>query len=217
MEVHFRPSWKILDDSIDYANGAKIEKEPMIYGGSWDWSWVNGGALTRHVMERIEGDVRQEAIKHSLKGYHPVIDTKSVNLMPGQYPCIPGWHCDGVIRADQHSQPDLSTLADDIKHYTCCIAENKDIPGTEFTTNPINLTVDPDHVWASVDEQMKVYRGKNAKSCQIIKFSRGDLHRGPAAENRGWRYFFRLSFYHMPAMNRLRNQVQIYTDINQGW
>ena len=43
-------------------------------------------------------------------GYHIVIDTKVVMLMPGMYPCIGGWHADAIER--KNGQPDLSTLND---------------------------------------------------------------------------------------------------------
>lgn len=218
MEATFKPDLKMIDDYSFSESEHDIESEPMIYGGSWNWCQENGGPITRQIMRRIADDFNAEIIRHALLGYHPVIDTKSVLLMPGQYPCIPGWHCDGVIRSERGGQPDIATIGEDIKHYICVIGENDGIVGTEVATNEVTLNIDPDNVWKEVDKQMGAYQeGRVLKSGQIAKINRQTLHRGSVATGRGWRYFFRLSFYHMPAMNRFRHQVQVYADINQGW
>lgn len=211
----------ILHNDAFYASESEIESEPMIYGGSWNWSNLNGGPLTQRVIRLIEKDIFNQIPLHSFEGYHPVIDTKSVLLMPGQYPCIPGWHCDGVIRKSKNSQPDLKTLNDGIMHYTCSIGENETHQGTEFIEQDLDIFIDPNNVWKSADKEIQLLIDKPKthlmKSGAVAKFSRSTLHRGTPANTRQWRYFFRLSFYHMPTMNRIRNQVQIYTDINSGW
>jgi len=194
----------------------EIRQEPMIYGGSWDWCRDNAGPLTQQVMDLIEDDVKEEILPHARRGYHPVIDTKSVLLMPGQYPCIPGWHCDGVIRTRRGGQPNLCTLDDEVLHYICSMGDSIEHQGTELAMDRQVLDVDPDNVWGSVDAQVA---GRSTKllSGEVAKFRRSQLHRGLPATARGWRYFFRMSFYHMPAVNEIRQQVQIYTDVAQGW
>lgn len=221
MKTNFQPNHKCLGElGPGEMNSLSIRDEPMLYGGSWDWTINNGGPITLAVMMRIDGDVSKWIGRMARKGYHPVVDTKSVLLMPGQYPCIPGWHCDGVIRDERGLQPNLNTLHNPIKHYIYSISESGN-GGTEFLDNDIYHTdIDEDNVWGSVDKQIEESGDAKIKKClnnHVYSFFRNQLHRGVEAKERTWRYFFRLSFYHMPAMNEVRNQVQVYTHINTGW
>ena len=212
----FEQSVEELDTSPMSAGGDSIKNEPMLYGASWAWANDNAGPITKAVMHEIQAQVFGECVEHALRGYHPVIDTKSVLLMPGQYPCIPGWHCDGVVRPSRGEQPDLSTLWEPIHHYTCVISENGG-SGTQFAKGRHAIEVAEDSVWKSVDEQLKDCNWIPAESGRVYRFRRNQLHRGNRASKRGWRYFFRLSFYHMPAANEIRKQVQIYADTGMGW
>ena len=226
MNICFDPrinSVKELDINI---SDSDIEREPMVYGGSAHWTNINGGPLTKAILDAIKDtyEFRMLLESQGIKGYHPVIDTKSVLLMPGWYPCIPGWHCDGVIRNDRNSQPDTLTISEPIQHYTCYFTGDGEFSPTEFIEDPLVLNVNPEEVWKSVDLGVKDALSKGrvsvfaAKPGEIVKFNRSTLHRGVLATRRHWRYFFRLSFYHMPAMNRFRHQVQVYPkDINGGW
>ena len=216
MKVKFNSKMESFSNIPLTASDATIEDEPMIYGGSWQWTKENGGPLTQSVMSIIENDLGNEILEHSLKGYHPVIDTKSVMLMPEWYPCIPGWHCDGVIRKDRQSQPCMDTLNENVKHYICSVSSDPGACNTGYLNESVTVEVDPDSVWTSVDNALKDRKALETDSGVVYKFTRPTLHKGMKATRRCWRYFFRLSFYHMPAANRLRNQVQVYTN-NVGW
>jgi len=217
--MEFNSKYSTILKSGRIASDQEIESEPMIYGGSIEFCRKNSGGLTNGILDAIETEVNNLMQDQAYKGYHPVIDTKSVMLMPGWYPCIPGWHCDGVIRKTKNSQPDLSTLNEDIWHFTSVISSRRDMESTEIIDCNAYIDVDENHVWQSVDNYLRknkppVYK---TESGEIIQFSRSTLHNCPPVTVRGWRYFFRLSFYHMPVMNKIRKQVQIYTDINKGW
>ena len=217
MLVNFKESFKLISTVPEFPSlEEKIEQEAMIYGGSWKWCLNNAGPLTRIIMEKIETEstLSSETISHALKGYHPVIDTKSVMLMPGMYPCIPGWHCDGVIRDDKYSQPCLDSIREDVYHYVCCLYTEGG-EGTHFLCCDNTYDLDPERVWQSLSEQVDQHYC-SAKSGEIYRFNRSQIHRGPVATTRHWRYFFRLSFYHMPCANKIRNQVQVYTK-DTGW
>lgn len=217
---------KVLRNKVDvistksYLKSPKeIESEPMLFGASWQWALDNGGPITLDIMHEIQRDVLILSTKQALKGYHPVIDTKSVMLMPGWCPCIPGWHCDGVIRETPKSQPDLDSLCEDVFHYTSYVSSVNRLAPTEFIYGPQKLSIDPKQVWGSVTKQIKEddERIMSYPSGVINRFTRDTLHRGTFSKERGWRYFFRLSFYHMPSMNLKRNQVQVYPKDSRGW
>lgn len=215
----FIPKYELIREEQFVSTVKDIEMEPMLYGASWNYARDHGGMLTQRIMNEIENRVMELIESHAVKGYHPVIDTKSVMLMPGQFPCIPGWHCDGVIRKDANSQPNLATLNDDIQHFVCTLSTKIDLAPMLYLTNSIEVEFDKNAVWDSVNSYIgnNTSSQKSLNSGQILQFNRSTLHRGTAAKARGWRYFFRLSFYHMPAMNRIRNQVQVYLTDERGW
>lgn len=203
----------------------EIEREPMLFSASWKFAIENGGPITCMIMNMIKRKVELDIENMWRLGYEPVIDTKSVMLMPGQVPCIGGWHCDGVIRDEETGQPNLESLSDDIRHFTCIVGSHSEVETTEFMTNYFDVyetEVDNRHVWKSVNDSIERFGSDNLVTesyspGQIVTFGRDTLHRGPIAKSSQWRYFFRLSFYHNPPMNRIRHQVQVYANIGDGW
>lgn len=217
--ILFTPNVKFYSDTICFDDiEGTIKQEPMIYGGSWDFCREQGGIITNTIMNVIAEDVGDTLAEMALKGYHPVIDTKKYLLMPGMYRNIPGWHCDGVIRDSKGDQPNVDTINESIQHWSCSINEDPEL-GTEIILEQNTVDVDTDNVWKSVDSSINNMdiNTKTATSGMVFNFDRPTLHRVLPAKNRGWSFFFRLSFYHMPVMNEIREQVQVYTDINQGW
>lgn len=199
--------------------GAVIAQEPMVHSADIEFARANGGPLTRAVLAAItrrEGWA-DEVISHESRRYWPVIDTKSVLLMEGQYAAIPGWHCDGVPRG-AIGQPILDQIPLPITHYTY-VLNDAEATGTEFAAGRVELEVDPRAVWSSVDAGLDALgRGRFAAlNGSVVRFSRSSLHRVAPAATRQWRYFFRLSFYDRPPNNLLRRQVNVYTDLNRGW
>ena len=220
-QIRFTPS-------IDQVGSIKadeetIKDEPMLYGASIDMVLKNADRypLTYKVFKKITKDPKYTKImlEQAMMGYHPVIDTKSVLLMKGQYPCIPGWHCDGVIRRNRNSQPDLSTLNEPVMHYICTITATGHVP-TLVVKEPVTLEVDETKVWQSVDRevnQLPLDRTTLLDNGGIYRFNRSTIHKGVSACERTWRYFFRMSYYHMPCANEERKQVQVYTIPSIGW
>lgn len=221
----FTPFFKTVSHA-DRMTTQDIQDEPMLFSATIRHVLDNFDKypVTFHVLNKILmlDDFKDLIVDQAMQGYHPVIDTKSVLLMPGMYPCIGGWHCDGVIRADQNSQPNLDTLHEPIQHFICSISDAGDGHcGTDILSRAVMLPIEEDkNIWAQVNqlvEDLEDKRVHTTKSGEIVQFDRQTLHRGTPAKVRQWRYFFRLSFHHMPAMNQERKQVQVYTDISQGW
>jgi len=226
--IKFQPKIYKVDVPAVTATSQQIQDEVMLYGATVQHIRSNKDRypLTWKVLQRIIAHAEWDSTVQEMAelGYHPVIDTKVVMLMKGQYPCIAGWHCDGVIRKDRDSQPDLATLHEPIKHFVCTISDAgpKGHCGTEFIAQDVELKAVPEgeNVWGWVNQQLgkaeHLHRYTPANG-DIAMFNRSALHRGTAATKRQWRFFFRLSFYHMPAMNQERKQVQVYLDVNSGW
>lgn len=226
-QVTFRGNFNCIDTLLCIENllpseeafGHLIAKEPMIHSASLDFAVAEGGPITRAVLNAIRGQEvwAEELAEHEARGYCPVIDTKSVLLMEGQYAAIPGWHADGVPRGE-NGQPILDQVNEPVLHYTY-VVNDAGVAGTEFVSQDLTAIVDPDSVWSSVNRAVEDQQPSklSASNGSLIKFSRATLHRVGPAVTRQWRYFFRLSFYHKEPLNLIRHQVNVYTDINQGW
>jgi hypothetical protein len=210
----------------DPASEDELKNEPMLYGASIQFAQEHGGKITRDITSAIfKRLIGGEISNHAVKGYHPVIDTKVMLLLPGQYPCIPGWHCDGVIRQSRGDQPNLKTLSENISHYICSLSSAKEAHcGTDIIAEHMAIpdkNIDTDKVWGSVNRFISQTSPRptaiDTVNGDIYRFNRSTLHRGQQCKERQWRFFYRLSFYHMPAMNEVRQQVQVYADPSQGW
>jgi hypothetical protein len=220
-----------------------IKSERSIYGGSIDWTLDRGDKITRFVTEQILNfaDFDKMVVDHALKGYHPVIDTRVTMLLNENqnpvdlnfgdlemYQAIPGWHCDGVIRKDKFSQPDPKTVAEDIRHFICSFSagnhqsyNRSSIAPTQLIIDPLEMVIDDEKpIWAQVDAKvreshLKVFEPRDG---DIIEFSRPTIHRSTASRGKGWRFFYRLSFYHMPAINEFRVNNNVYiASQGGGW
>lgn len=218
----FKPSCSLIASCFSYSE-EQIMNEPMLYGASVVYAQEHGGVITNDVLHSCLRNIDYEELRdQAFKGYHPVIDTKVVLLMPGQYPCIPGWHCDGVIRKARGEQPNLDTLNEGVYHYIFSASASGSHCGTDIKSIPSSISkslIDQDNVWRSVNKSIEECdpEYETTINCGLYKISRSTLHRGTAAKERQWRFFFRMSYYHMPAMNEHRKQVQVYTDVNNGW
>lgn len=209
----------------EYESDRAIEAEPMLRSADFKFAYSEGGPITKKLIEAIKGNrVADYYIgKALLSGLTPKIDTKSVMLMPGMYPCIGGWHCDDVPRNEDTGQPDISQIVShDHIHFLVHLAsnENLDCP-TEFLTSPFQGELDPNAVWQSLDAKLEDPRYIRTTQLfghgEVAMFRRHSVHRGTPAKGKGWRYFFRLSFTSRKVTPTIRKQVQVYTDISAGW
>lgn len=199
----------------------EIANETMLFGADTDFALRHGGPITQHVLSLIDLDVLHLAPE---PGY-VVIDSRVHMLMPGQYPAIPGWHCDGIERANYVAQPDMTKLDNGRIHFTYHTSAGphgfeRPVSSTCFLTYPCTLEVNPERVWASVSEELSrlpVLGVGNSQDGQLMRFNSMTLHRASPAEARGWRYWFRASQYHTPPKNQIRKQVQVYTTLHGGW
>lgn len=137
------------------------------------------------------------------------IDTRLSMLMPGMYPCIPGWHCDDFYRP-AGGQPDL-VGAPDIEHIMVILGN---CSRTRFVSESIELPKpEGDLVYADIDRWVNVLAPKTlcVSSGEFWKFSQISLHRGEPSTEVGWRYFMRLTgSNHWQPLNQRRTQTQVY-------
>lgn len=114
-----------------------------------------------------------------------VYDVKVHMLMPGQYPCIPNWHCDHVPRDE---------------------AGNKHPEWIDETQTM--------YLWISGDP-LPEFKDFVFKAGEWVPFSQSDLHRGTVSRRHCWRGFLRATpkEIHPGAVeDPLRRHSQVYLD-----
>lgn len=223
MKVNFCGSAISLFSSIPPVwSWREIRAETMLYSASTEFAFDNAGPITFSIMNMLKD---MGVLGRCPESKHIVIDSRVHMLMPGQYPCIPGWHCDGVKR-NMTGQPDIEAPFDkDCLHYFVHVGSDAPMAPTEYIPGELRLTgIEPNRVWGTVDrevnEQIKRHGASivhKMKPGSITEVSQDTLHRCPPAEKSGWRFFFRLSYWHSPPKNEIRNQTQVYALPEQGW
>ena len=206
----FIPNVKKLSLTKEIDNN--IEEETMLFNSSVDFAYKNGGDLTRLVIDKLP--------KLDIKtGYNLIIDTKTTMLMPGMFPCIGGWHGDEVPRTKENPQPNLNLCDENVIHYICLIPSVKSISNTEFLSESVEIEYNEQEVWKTVNQNVLKLNPKkfSIQDGYIYSFDQKSLHRGVAANNKGWRFFFRASVLKKEPLNKIRKQVQVYLDPNQSW
>lgn len=193
----------------------ECSSETMLHSASWDFARKFGGPLTNRVLDALEDSEKRRARPKNL---YEVIDTRVHMLMPGMYPAIPGWHCDAVYRRDSTSQPEVEKIDKRLLHWTCIIGTSP-VSLTSFVVQEVEIDVNPAAVWKSVHQAVA---WKNPRCIQlelgdVLMFDSSTIHRAVAANQQGWRFWFRLSFYPRAPMNQIRKQVQVYTTEDGGW
>lgn len=220
MKVLFSPKYKKIhafDNS--YFQNEDIRQEPMIFSGDLEFSFNHGGPIMRAVLRAIENSGELKLIGNK----NVVIDTRVNMLMKGQYPSMPGWHCDDVPRVDRNSQPDISKIGNsDTRHYIFLATDRgeENISGTEFISGDREIEIDPENVWKTLDKKLRENSGKTfrVKPNEILRFNIDAAHRATPATYNGWRFFLRLSVTHRKPVNEIRNQVQVYVPVDDyGW
>lgn len=119
-----------------------------------------------------------------------LVDCKVHMLMPGEYPCIPNWHCDFVPRDE-----DKRVLRDKIRDNQLMYLWVSGAPYTEF----------------------KSHQGQVGDTYKWTAFNQRDIHRGVKSEIHTWRCFIRLIpqwFQHPGTQNvgKIRRHSQVYID-----
>jgi hypothetical protein len=234
MSKHFFDSRFTVGASMRQWDEAYVKNEPMLFSATPRFAWENGGAITRDFLSLAFGitlaDEARWILRDSKVGNFN-FDSRVHMLMPGWFPCIPGWHHDDVPRSRSDGQPNYSTPEYKSKHILALV--NGDICPTEFAVGRVSYEDTPlfySHpiysVWhEQVEQDIKEGSLKRVPvpSNKLIHFNCDSFHQGTKAIKNGWRWFGRLSWdagYEQgrPHRNEVRKQVQVYLEHPmEGW
>ena len=109
-----------------------------------------------------------------------LVDVKYHDLNVGDYPCLPGWHCDTTAEIDSKGKPEVLQIV--------TVGDNR----TEFLANPFEWnepTRDQRIIARTIPEYAESIMIPNSTIC---KFGRYDFHRGPKALTAGKRILIRV-------------------------
>ena len=191
-----------------------IKNEPMFFQMPLADAYDAGGPITRCFLHRLG---MPRAGRHD----NAWLDSRVHMLMPGWWPCIPGWHHDDVERSREDGQPNYRN-ASYRPHFALGLVGTAYCP-TEFATGLFQL---PDvengiiykdwhpRIDADVDKLVSA-----APYNQIVYFDDRTLHQGTQCTQGGWRWFGRVTFGNpnKPAAE-MRRQVNVYMEHPmEGW
>lgn len=185
----------------------------MLFSADVRFARAHGGPITRAFLEYVP--------------FESVIDSRVHMLMPGWYPCIPGWHLDDIPRTRPDGQPDHKHPA-----YTSSsimmIAGDASV--TEFIEGELGLSdigitegavygrwnACINHMLAQPNCQIAV---RQVPNYSLVKFGWGAFHRGVPATKFGWRFFIRANYNTArDVKNEIRRQTQVYLPVPEvGW
>lgn len=190
----------------------QVKNEPMFFNASPEFAYERGGPITKAFLD-------------ALPSRPVVVDSRVHMLMPGWFPCIPGFHHDDVPRSRSDGQPNYDDPEYRSLHALALI--NGDIAPTNFAVGTADFAGVPlgETIYKQWHEEVEEYIASGklnrvaAPSNQIVIFDDRAWHEGVRAVGNGWRWFGRASW----ATNRtptdeIRRQVQVYMENPmEGW
>lgn len=214
-----------LSRVMPFASIDEIKNEPMLFNCDMAHAYQRGGSITRAFLDRLPLEWHDCPV---------VVDTRVHMLMPGWYPCIPGWHHDDVPRTRSDRQPNYDFGQNRSWHIVGLV--NGRICPTQYAEGNIQVPKIEDGSivysrWHDLVEQRikeGVLNTWHPEEDQLVMFNDMTWHRGTPAKEKGWRWFGRVSRYFdvngraiprgNPRTNEIRRQVQVYLPtLNQGW
>jgi len=194
----------------------EIKNEPMLFNCNLEYALKLGGNLTKAFLINLSNEFTNSP--------DLVIDSRVHMLMPGFYPCIPGFHCDDVSRERSDGQPNHIDPSYRSIH---CMMICGDASRTEFALGEFDLEDVPIgekvyKVWHPQVQQMVIdgkLKSLHARQNYLYYFDSDSWHQGTAALKNGWRFFIRatINTTRKPT-NELRRQTQVYLpNPMEGW
>ncbi len=220
MKVLIDSKIRLVGEVHDSFLQSDIKNEPMLFNCNLDHAIKFGGPITRAFIQ---------CLPYSFIDGPLIIDSRVHMLMPGWYPCIPGWHHDDVPRTAPNGQPNYY---DSLRSQHVMMLVNGDICPTEFMlgTNEMEIPSPDKTLYEEWDREISKNMWMDRVSCpdlSLIEFNDRTWHRGTPAVGNGFRFFIRASKHSVDGVrcvrgdgwkNELRQQVQVYIDpINKGW
>ena len=213
--LKFNSQFKVLDGELSNYSEDIIKNEPMFFRASYDFCQQHAGPITAEFLKALPQAWKTDTL---------CIDSRVHMLMPGWFPCIPGYHHDDVVRSRSDGQPNYHDT-NNCQHIFALI--NGHLAPTKFAIGQIELE-EPQHgqiIYKHWHQNIvdAINTGQlaevSAPSNKLIEFDYQAFHTGTRAVENGWRWFIRATRYaSYPPQNEIRRQVQVYLEFpTEGW
>lgn len=220
----FVPNYRVINRFLGCVSIADLEKEQSLYSATPAFVRQHGGPLTNGILAKVPLWFFAKAEEAKL---YTIIEARVHRLYPGDYPAVPGWHCDGDYREDYYAQPDR-TRDHTHGHITATISTHSDgVSNTQFLAKAMTANVSgpsPTRTfWGQVHDQVEAARPRavyDSRDGEMVAFDSWTLHRAMPARIRGWRLFFRVSMFHKPGLGEgmISKHEQVYRlTEGSGW
>jgi len=197
------------------ANEIEVKSEPMLFRCDLENAYKLGGPLTHKFLNALPEDWKASPIS---------VDSRVHMLMPGMFPCIPGWHHDDVPRERADGQPNYENPSYKAEH---CMAIWGDCSLTEFAIGGHEIAIPPIgcKIYKLLSPQIDAMcvagtlKSVTALPRRMVFFDWQTWHRGAPTTHIGFRFFIRASRNSMlPPINETRHNANVYMPvIDEGW
>ena len=208
--IQFRSLASVVGSmSITY-DVSTLKAEPQFFSADLEFAQRLGGEITKEFLLALPDDWQTSEL---------VIDSRVHMLMPGWFPCIPGWHLDDVPRPiDKVGQANEVESASGSEHILAIIG---DCSRTEFALGECKLE-EPESgkivfgEWHKDLEEILIRKDSpltrlSIEEGKLYQFDWQTWHRGTPATKPGWRWFIRVTRNtHREVLNEVRTQTQVY-------
>lgn len=220
----FRPQRRVIAGVPGTATIDELSREVSVYAASPEFVRRHCGPLANRILDAVPAWYFETT---AANGLLPNIDVRVHRLNVGEYPAVPGWHCDGALRETYFSQPDLERTPCRDHIITTISSYVGGVSNTEFVDEPITVDLSGDphkefSLWRTVHRQVPAAaRTWEMTDGCLTAFDVNTLHRAQPAKMRGWRLFFRLSGWHRDYLGeggKIADQQQVYILSEEcGW
>ncbi len=222
MIYQFKPEIETVSKFRGCFNISELAKETSVYAASPKFVRKNCGPIANMILDKVPKSYmdRCEAL-----GMIPNIDIRIHRLNIGEFPAVPGWHCDGALRETYFAQPDPNRIAVRDTVIGTVSSHKEGITNTQFLMDKVNIEVDQSlegfSLWRNVHERLKPKKVKSSIDGILYQIGCNTLHRAMPAIYRGWRLFFRMSMWHNDYLGdegQIATQQQVYlVHEGNGW
>jgi hypothetical protein len=217
----FRPEVKILGSFQPTASIDELDAESSVYAASPEFVKANCGPIANSILDAVSGDYMNRC--HSL-GMLPNIDVRLHRLNRGEYPAVPGWHCDGHLRETYFGAPQTDRIPIRDTILASVSSHEEGVCNFEMLDEPVEMEIEPGQsdLWAKVHAFVESgdYRRIKSQDGLLYQMSVDTIHRCTPAVRRGWRLLFRMSMWHNGYLGdggKVARQQQVYIKTEQGW
>jgi hypothetical protein len=217
----FKPDVRILGSFVPTATLDELDAEQSVYAASPEFVRANCGPIANSILDAVPDSYLQRC--RSL-GMLPNIDVRVHRLNRGEYPAVPGWHCDGHLRETYFGAPqtDRIPIRDTI---LATVSSHVDgVSNFEMLDESVEMEITPGQsdLWAQVHSFVESGGYRRLKSMDGLLYQMGidTIHRCTPALRRGWRLLFRMSMWHNDYLGdggKVARQQQVYIKSELGW